>query len=325
MAFYEKYWWKKLIHKIYSWGASIVLVGALFKITHWPGATIMLTVGLLTEAFIFFMSGLEPPPEEYDWTLVFPELAGLTEEELMEQGQTSGREKINQKRGVQTAVQPASVEALEKFEAMLEKAGEGGLFEKLHDGLEKLNNNVAVLKDLTDAGVVTEEFNTSVKQAAEKAKEFSDNLVNSAKTVAEASEELADAEKKSADNLTYAAENAADSFNKMSQTIEKNNEQITNAYNQLAESMKVDFSMLTQGNEEYNKNITQLNKNLSAINAIFEVQLEEANLEDMLKKITDSAQYADKYSKQVIRLTKQLEALNDVYGRMLAALNVKVD
>jgi gliding motility-associated protein GldL len=48
--------WKKFMGFIYGWGAAIVMVGALFKIEHLPGATIMLTVGLLTEALIFFLS-----------------------------------------------------------------------------------------------------------------------------------------------------------------------------------------------------------------------------------------------------------------------------
>ncbi len=319
--FREKYWWKNFIHKLYSWGASVVLIGALFKITHWPGATVMLTIGLLTEAFIFFMSGLEPPHEEYDWTLVFPELAGVTDEEELNKPRP-GRDKIMSRRT--GGGSDLSVEALAKFEEMLEKAGEGGLFEKLHDGLEKLNNNVATLKDITDTGVVTEEFNQNLKEASSKALEFSQNLETSGKQIVDASGELAEAEKKSAETVTYSADNLADSFSKVSQSIVSNNEQLTNAYERLAQSMNIDFSSLAEGNKNYNENITLLNKNLAAINAIFEMQLEDANLEDMVKKISDSAQYADQYNKEIIRLAKQLEALNDVYGRMLSALNVQV-
>ncbi len=323
--FREKYWWKNFIHKLYSWGASVVLVGALFKITHWPGATAMLTVGLLTEAFIFFMSGLEPPHEEYDWTLVFPELAGVTDEEELEKPRP-GREKVMARRGGGTAVSSnVSVEAIAKFEEMLEKAGEDGLFEKLHDGLQKLNNNIDTLKDITETGVVTEEFNEKLKLASEKAAEFGSNLETSGKAVSEAAEELANAEKKGAENIAYSADSYADTLNKSAQEIEESNQKLVNAYANLANSMNIDFSVLADGNKQYNDNISALNKNLAAINAIFEMQLEEANLEDMVNKISDSAQYADKYNKEVARLAKQLEALNDVYGRMLSALNVKVD
>ena len=71
--------YKKFMGKVYGFGASIVLVGALFKIQHYPGASPMLVVGLLTEALIFFFSAFEPLHEELDWTLVYPELAGLDE------------------------------------------------------------------------------------------------------------------------------------------------------------------------------------------------------------------------------------------------------
>ncbi|MFM7768040.1 MAG: gliding motility protein GldL, partial [Bacteroidota bacterium] len=65
---------KNMMAKLYGFGASIVIVGALFKIMHWEGAGLMLTVGLLTEAVIFFFSAFEPPHEELDWSLVYPEL-----------------------------------------------------------------------------------------------------------------------------------------------------------------------------------------------------------------------------------------------------------
>lgn len=55
-------------------GASVVLVGALFKIQSWPGASEMLTAGLLTEAGLFIMMGLLPPHKEYYWEKLYPGL-----------------------------------------------------------------------------------------------------------------------------------------------------------------------------------------------------------------------------------------------------------
>ena len=71
--------YKKFMGKLYGWGASVVIIGALFKIQHYPGASPMLVVGLSVEALIFFFSAFEPLHEEIDWTLVYPELAGLDE------------------------------------------------------------------------------------------------------------------------------------------------------------------------------------------------------------------------------------------------------
>lgn len=67
---------KKAMNFAYGMGAAVVIIGALFKLMHWPGASIMLIVGLSTEAFIFGLSAFEKPDEELDWSLVYPELAG---------------------------------------------------------------------------------------------------------------------------------------------------------------------------------------------------------------------------------------------------------
>lgn len=82
MDFVQTEKWKSFMAYLYGWGASLVIVGALFKLMHWPGAGVMLTIGMSTEAIIFFFSAFEPPHEEYDWKLVFPELAIKDEETL---------------------------------------------------------------------------------------------------------------------------------------------------------------------------------------------------------------------------------------------------
>ncbi len=66
--------YKNFMAKLYGWGASLVLVGALFKLQHWQGAGLMLVLGMSTEAIIFFFSAFEPLPNEYHWDKVFPEL-----------------------------------------------------------------------------------------------------------------------------------------------------------------------------------------------------------------------------------------------------------
>src|SRR6266550_382123 len=83
--------WKSFMAKLYGFGAAIVIVGAMFKIMHWPGAGPMLVVGLSTEAVIFFFSAFEPPHEEVDWSLVYPELAGM-------HGEEDGHERIEAKK-----------------------------------------------------------------------------------------------------------------------------------------------------------------------------------------------------------------------------------
>jgi gliding motility-associated protein GldL len=67
---------KKVMNFAYGMGAAVVIIGALFKLMHWPGASAMLIAGLGTEAFIFGLSAFDAVEEELDWTLVYPELAG---------------------------------------------------------------------------------------------------------------------------------------------------------------------------------------------------------------------------------------------------------
>nr|WP_185965540.1 gliding motility protein GldL [Flavobacterium zepuense] len=67
---------QRVMNMAYGLGAAVVIIGALFKLMHWPGASEMLIAGLGTEAFIFALSAFEPIHKELDWSLVYPELAG---------------------------------------------------------------------------------------------------------------------------------------------------------------------------------------------------------------------------------------------------------
>jgi gliding motility-associated protein GldL len=69
---------KKLstMNMVYGLGAAIVIVGALFKIQHWPYGSLILTIGMIVEALVFTISAFEKQGDEHDWSLVYPELAG---------------------------------------------------------------------------------------------------------------------------------------------------------------------------------------------------------------------------------------------------------
>jgi gliding motility-associated protein GldL len=149
-SFLESKGFKSFMGKAYGIGAAVVIVGALFKITHWPGADPMLIVGLLTEAGIFMVSAFEKPHQEPDWTLVYPELAGLDAKE-------------NKKGG---AVKSGSI--TQQLDKMMEEAKIGpDLINSLGTGFRALNENVNGLKDLSSAAAATESYSKNVKQAAE--------------------------------------------------------------------------------------------------------------------------------------------------------------
>jgi gliding motility-associated protein GldL len=75
MNFLESKLIKRAIAVAYGLGASVVILGALFKLMHWPGAGTMLVTGMSVEALIFAISVFEALPKEYHWDAVFPELS----------------------------------------------------------------------------------------------------------------------------------------------------------------------------------------------------------------------------------------------------------
>ncbi len=66
---------KKMFNLAYGLGAAVVILGALFKILHWPFGNEMLMIGMIVEALVFAISAFEPVEEDLDWTKVYPELA----------------------------------------------------------------------------------------------------------------------------------------------------------------------------------------------------------------------------------------------------------
>lgn len=308
--------WKVFMKYIYGWGAAVVLVGALFKLTHWPGATAMLTVGLLVEAGIFFLSAFEPLHEELDWTLVYPELAGLESDIPAAERQKSAAVAA-------TSSSPADTEAITKFNEMLEKAGDTNIFEKFGQGIENLNNKVSQMSDISDASLATGEYAESMKSASDSVKDFAEKHKAGAEEITNAAGELAGAYKQSVDGVNYSTDGLTDSFSKMNQKVSDSGEEFVQAYKQLTDSMDLDFSALEDGNSQYNEHIGKLNKNLSALNAIFELQLNEADLDKMMDDLQGSVKHSAKYHSEINSLGQKLEKLNNVYGNILAALNVK--
>lgn len=147
--------YKNFMAKLYGWGAAVVIVGALFKILHWPGANVMLMVGMFTEAVIFFLSAFEPPHVEFNWALVYPELAIATEE----QPEPTKREK---KKAVQ------STSTTQQLDKMLEDAKIGPeLIESLASGMRNLSENAKKLSGVSDAAVATDSFVGNMTKAAE--------------------------------------------------------------------------------------------------------------------------------------------------------------
>lgn len=165
--------------KLYGIGASVVILGAMFKILHWPGADIMLTLGLTTEAVIFFISAFEKPHADYDWSLVYPELGGMDDD--------------------------GNKSPVRELDNMLEKAKvDGDLIQSLGDGLRKVNQAANGIGSVVDIADSTKQYSEQVSAAAEKLQNintlYEDQIRSSA--------EQADATKRMAANMTSSLDNA---------------------------------------------------------------------------------------------------------------------
>ena len=153
--------YKNFMAKLYGWGAAVVILGALFKILHWPGANIMLMAGMFTASIIFFFSAFEPLHVEYNWALVYPELATGTDIELEETEKKSRREKKQQ-------VKNDALSTTQALDKMLEEAKIGPeLMESLASGMRNLSDNAHKLAGVSDAVVSTDNYTSNLQKASE--------------------------------------------------------------------------------------------------------------------------------------------------------------
>ncbi|MBQ4441431.1 MAG: gliding motility protein GldL [Bacteroidales bacterium] len=152
--------YKNIMAKLYGWGAAVVIFGALFKILHLPGANIMLIIGMGTEVAIFFFSAFEPLHVEYNWALVYPELAIADEN-----AEPTRKERKKEMKGATPTQQ---------LDKMLEEAKIGPeLIESLAVGMKNLGDNAKKLAGVSDAAVATDAFVGNMTKAAESVRNLS--------------------------------------------------------------------------------------------------------------------------------------------------------
>ena len=171
---------KKMMGFLYGMGAAVVIVGALFKLMHWPGAGPMLVIGLLTEAAIFALSAFEPVEHELDWSLVYPELAG---------GEAKPKDKKEN---------PAEAQGLlsQKLDAMLKEAKiDGELMASLGNSIKNFEGAAKSISPTVDAMAGQKKYAEEMSTAAAQM-EALNNLyklqLDSASRNATANQEIAD-------------------------------------------------------------------------------------------------------------------------------------
>ena len=295
--------WKSFMAKLYGIGASVVIIGALFKIQHYRMAGTFLFMGLCTEAIIFFFSAFEPLHEDPDWSLVYPELAGMPEDE--DELGPSGPSRAHL-----GAIPGGGSTALSKFDEMLLDADiTPDVFERLGKGLKKLNNTTESLNAMGDATAATGRFVESVEKAADTLSTTTDNYA------------------KKSEDLGSSLEKLEHSYHSTAKIINETG----SSYRDMTEAL----TQIEGSSKSYQDQLETVNKNLSALNAVYELQLKGANeqvkdteemmkgVQGMLTDLKDSADEASKYRTEISKLSESLASLNAVYGNMLSAMNIK--
>ena len=141
--------YKKTMNFVYGMGAAVVIIGALFKITHYSigflTGTVMLSIGLITEALVFAISAFDTPEDDLDWARVYPELGG---------GKSKDKSDV---KGILS----------QKLDDMLEEAKlDVGLMQSLGEGIKNFSGAAENLAPAVDSIAATNRYSEQLSLAA---------------------------------------------------------------------------------------------------------------------------------------------------------------
>lgn len=248
--------WKAFMAKLYGFGAAVVIVGALFKIMHWPGAGPMLVIGLSTEAIIFIFSAFEPIHEDPNWELVYPELA-LGHDEDLDPDELPAANRGGNRGGSGVT---------DELDKMLEEAKiDGELLERLGDGMRALGDNAAQLKGVTSAAAATDSYVDSLQAASDKVSKLSESYEKASVAIS---------------GMT-SSQDEGQSFGEQMQKVSKNLAALNNVY----ELQLKGSSSHLEATEKFQSQVTDMMQNLS--DSVEDTKLYKENMSMLSKNLTD--------------------------------------
>ena len=246
------------INNIVSWGATVVIIGLMAKLQHWPWGDWMIVVGLGTEAFLFLILGFQRESEDVDWTRVYPELAEDYTGELP-------------KASARPAAQPSGIGNTAALDKMLQDAKiSPDLIGNLGDGLRSFGDKVSAISNVSDASLATTQFTEKVKSATQGFAQLNTAFEK-------ASADLANVGSASADAKTY-----QEQVSKLASNLQQLNavyelelsesgqklKTITQHYDSIAQTLK-NFNDSAADTQQLREQVGHLNKNLTSLNAIY--------------------------------------------------------
>ncbi|MCF6332339.1 MAG: gliding motility protein GldL [Draconibacterium sp.] len=311
--------WKTFMGYVYGWGASVVMVGALFKLEHWQYSSLLLTVGLITEAFIFFLSAFEPPVDMPEWNKVYPE--------LREDYEMVDLEELGEK----------NKKGLGELFSSSELTPE--LLDKVGKGLNELSNTARGISDISTATLATDMYVKNLGSASESMSSFAEinNRANESinNSVGDLVESYTSTAKKLSESGIETIEKIHKSGEEFSNQLAETGKRLAETYNNAGQSVSTELNNIKESSQQYSGNLLKLNGNLSALNSNFETQLKcteeqftasrkfSHDLSEMNSILASSVDELKKYKENAEQLNKHLESLNTIYGNMLGAMSYK--
>ena len=178
--FFETKQGKYLKNLIIGLGASVVLLGALFKIQHWQGASVMLTAGMITEAFIFALLGLLPPHKDYYWERFYPNIDENPHIEAYRKGVKFQQPAFAGLGGGAGA----GASATASLDKMLEEAKiTPANLSRLNDNFSKFGQTVEQMKDITDVTAATGAYTKSARETADALGQMKNTFIGATQTM----------------------------------------------------------------------------------------------------------------------------------------------
>jgi gliding motility-associated protein GldL len=235
--------WKNGMNIVYGVGAAIVIIGALAKLEHWPGASLWLITGMGIEAVVFFVSAFDFPEEDYSWERVYPELA---EDDVVstDTPDISWKDSLNQL--------------------------DGSVFNDLSNTLAGLNTNVGKLSGVADAADATNEYTSKLKSATSKIDSLNQSYQVAATTMGEFANAATDA-KKYHEQVQLITKNLT-SLNSIYELELQDAKTHLKSLNQFYGSMTEAMTSLSEASkdaEEYKNGMADLTKNLKRLNNVY--------------------------------------------------------
>ncbi|WP_109833004.1 type IX secretion system motor protein PorL/GldL [Reichenbachiella versicolor] len=252
---FQELLFKTIMPKVYGIGAAVVIVGALFKILHLPGAGLMLGVGLTTEAVIFLLSAFEPQHAELDWAKVYPELSDDYE------GPKGGR----------AVAAPAASGTSAQLDKMLADAKVGPeLIQSLGKGMTNLAESAKKMSNLSDAAVATNDYAKNVHAASKSLTDMNKSYATTAQAMTSMASATKDASAyhaqvqsvtKNLGALNAVYEMELKDANSHVKAMNKFYANVTSAMEGMAEAAK--------DTENFRSGMTKLNTNITDLNSIY--------------------------------------------------------